>query len=157
MHEAAARKLITEPVEGRLLFDDLAVDKLLRLSGRQPYFLQLLCHCVVARCNRERMAYVTAAEVDIEADEVIMLGQTHLNFFWESPSEEGQKALTALARLTADGVPGTPDSITAKLAALGNALEESRQLEILSHLMDLGLVNRTVDAQYRFMVDLFRL
>lgn len=157
LDEEAARQLIVEPVQGKLLFDDLAVDKLLRLTGRNPYFLQLLCHSVVAHCNSKRFAYVTAGEMDMAVAEALVLGQAHLRFLWEGVSKGGREALAALARLTTDGEPRTPAAVASRLAALGRDTEEPGLLEILTPLTDRGLLQRSFDDQYRFTADLFRI
>jgi hypothetical protein len=155
LEEVAARKLITAPVEGKLLYDDLAIDKLLRFSGRQPYFLQLLCHCLIAHCNQER--YVTVIDVDLAANDALSLGQGHLRFLWNSALAEGQALLIALAQLAADGEPGTLPAISAKLSSLGRAFQRKQVLETLEHLKTLGLINKSAGMHYRFSADLLQM
>ncbi len=155
LDEVAARQLITAPVEDRLLYDDLAIDKLLRLSGGQPYFLQLLCHCVVTLCNRGRLAYATVAEVEAVVDEALMLGQAHLRFLWASATPDGRAALAVLARLTANGEPGTTEAMAAGLAEAGMAPDVVATT--LAHLTTLGLTSRSTDGRYTFAADLIRL
>jgi len=156
LDDDSARKLIHTPVEGRLLYDDLAVDKLLRLSGRQPYFLQLLCYALVAHCNHESIPYVTSAEVGKAEDEATMLGQAHLRFLWEGASPEGQAALTALAWLISRGELGTVEAIATRLRSLGQHQKITRLPETLLQLKNLDLVNESTDKRFQFSADLVR-
>jgi outer membrane protein assembly factor BamB len=156
LDDASARRLIQTPVEGRLLYDDLAVDKLLRLSGRQPYFLQLLCYSLVSHCNRERISYVTSAEVGKAEDEASMMGQAHLRFLWESLSPEEQAALTALAWLISRGDLGTIEAISARLRSLGRHQEIKCLPESLLQLKKLDLVTESLEKRYQFTADLVR-
>ncbi len=60
LSQAAARALIVEPVAGYgLAYDELAVDKPLRVTAGHPYFLQLTCHALVNHANRQRRGYLT--------------------------------------------------------------------------------------------------
>ncbi|HFC12847.1 MAG TPA: ATP-binding protein, partial [Anaerolineae bacterium] len=49
--DSAAINLITEPVAPQLVYDDLALDKILRVTANHPYFLQLVCYSLVKRAN----------------------------------------------------------------------------------------------------------
>lgn len=75
---AAARQLIFGPVEGRLAVDDLAIDRVLQLTGRHPYFIQLYCHTLVRAANRERRGHIILEHVDTVLDEVLEQGEAHL-------------------------------------------------------------------------------
>lgn len=154
LDEESTRKLVVEPVEGRLLYDDLTVDKLLRLSGRQPYFLQLLCHALVSYCNRERLAYVTPAEVDPAVEEAMMLGQAHLRFLWESASAEGQTVLTTLAWLISRGELGTLEAISDRLNSVSYDQANMHLPAVLDQLVSLGLVSESTAGRYVFTSDL---
>jgi len=156
LDDASARKLIHEPVDDRLIYDDLAVDKLLRLSGCQPYFLQLLCHALVTHCNRERIAYATSTEVGVAEKEAISLGEAHLRFLWEGASTEGQAVLSAIAETITRGELGTAEAIAARFKSVGHHQDNTRLPEILQHLTNLGLVNRSTDGRFRFSADLVR-
>jgi hypothetical protein len=154
LDDASARKLIHAPVEDRLLYDDLAVDKLLRLSGRQPYFLQLLCYALVSYCNREHISYVTTAEVGAAEEDALMLGQAHLHFLWKGASLEGQVVLSALAWLLSSGELGTVEAIAARLRSLDRRQEIGILPETLLQLINLDLLNETTDHRYQFNADL---
>ena len=68
---AAATRLITEPVAPQLIYDDLALDKILRVTAGHPYFLQLVCYTLVKRANSQRTGYVTISDVNAAVDEML--------------------------------------------------------------------------------------
>jgi hypothetical protein len=66
LDEASARRLITEPVQGRFEYDDRAVERLLALSGCYPYLVQYLCYELIERarsCSRTRIDEAAVAEL----------------------------------------------------------------------------------------------
>lgn len=78
LSEDAAIRLITEPVAPDLVYDDLAIDKILRVTAGHPYFVQLVCYTLVQRANSERTGYVTISDVNAGLDEMLSLGEVHL-------------------------------------------------------------------------------
>ena len=71
LDEAEARELIVEPVKDMYLYSDEAIQRLLELTGCEPYRLQRLCHAtiiaVLARVRDQQIASpveVTASDVE---------------------------------------------------------------------------------------------
>jgi len=93
-----ARTLITRPVEGSYEYEEEAIERILTLSQRKPFVIQLVCHECVKRLWQEQSgAIITLADVDavwplvqrrLESDEKA-----------EAPSEES--ALPSLTYPTA--------------------------------------------------------
>ena len=81
--EEAAIRLITEPVAPDLIYDDLAIDKILRVTAGHPYFVQLVCYALVKRANAERTGYVTISDVNATLDEMLSLGEVHFAYLWQ--------------------------------------------------------------------------
>jgi hypothetical protein len=120
LEEDAARRLITEPVrqEG-MLYDDLAVQEIVRLTAGHPYFTQLLCQVLVNRCNDDERNYVTIQSVREGLDELLELGRTHLTYVWNTSDEETRLCLAALADLRARIDRVTAAAISNRLADYG--------------------------------------
>ena len=122
LQEAAARELITRPIAGQLIYDDLALDRMLRLTGGHPYFLQLLCHTLVEQANHDRRTIVTAAHVRSAVEPALMLAEAHLIGLWhELTSAERQ----ALAVFVPNAAPITLEQIARALDASGTPLVRS--------------------------------
>jgi hypothetical protein len=132
LEEDAVRRLITEPVQQEgMLYDDLAVQEIVRLTAGHPYFTQLLCHILVNRCNDGERNYVTIQSVREALDELLELGRTHLTYVWNTSDEITRLCMAALAELRA-----RMDRVTA--AAIANRLGDYGQE------LSLGQVNRAM-------------
>ncbi len=93
-------RLITEPVQPYgMVYDDLAIDEILRLTARHPYFTQLLCDILVNGCNETRRNYVTVQDVRDAVGELLETGRAHLEFLWQTSDRETRLTLAALAEL----------------------------------------------------------
>jgi len=160
LDEVAARCLISEPVaDAGLLYDDLAVDKMLKATAGHPYFLQLLCHTLVNILNQERIAYVTVGDVNRALEEMLNLGEAHLAYLWERAAPWEQAVLAALARLISSGEPGSAGAVTSLLADYGLAVDPVAVSEALHRLAVRGPLRPAGagSARYEFEVDLVRL
>jgi hypothetical protein len=98
--ESQARRLIEEPVAAYgVVYDDLAVDEILRLTGRYPYWLQLVCSVLVDRCNEMERNYVTIQTVRDIVQGILEYGRVQLVYLWHQSSLVEKAALSALASL----------------------------------------------------------
>jgi len=156
----AARQLIVEPVQGYgLLYDDLAIDKMLRVTAGHPYFLQLLCHAMVNLHNREQLNYITIQDVNHTLEEIIGLGEAHLAFLWSESTKEERAVLMALTRLISSGEPGTRGAIAGLLEEYGLRIDSAEVSEVAKKLVRRGIVRGMGPEgdHYEFTVDLMRL
>jgi hypothetical protein len=160
LEENAARRLISQPVSDYgLVYDDLAVDKMLKATGGHPYFLQLLCHTLVSIHNRERVNYVTVGDVNRALQEMLGLGEAHLASLWERAMPRERAILAALARLVSIGEPGTSRAVTGLLADQELRIDPADVTRTLQRLVAQDLLREVGEgrAYYEFQVDLVRL
>jgi hypothetical protein len=99
LSDASATQLICEPVRPNLIYDDLALDKILRVTTGHPYFLQLVCYTLVKRANARRTAYATVSDVNAAIDEMLSLGEVHFAYLWQRSSYTERALLMAMAHL----------------------------------------------------------
>jgi hypothetical protein len=93
-------RLIKEPVQPcGMMYDDLAINEMLRLTACHPYFTQLLCNILVNQCNEAQRNYVTIQNVRDVVEELLETGYAQLTFLWKTSDQETQLALAALAEL----------------------------------------------------------
>ncbi|MBX3001785.1 MAG: hypothetical protein KF893_24890 [Caldilineaceae bacterium] len=152
LEAANARRLIEEPVASFLQYDDLAVDKMLRLTGGHPYFLQVLCHAVVLDANRRRSAVVTAEEVDAASTQALEMSEAHLLSLWRELTEAERPIAEAIAHHDPRTDAATVDVLASLLPAIPR--------QMLATLLD-GLSRRRVLAVdgrggYHFVLELQR-
>jgi len=95
-----ALRLIQQPVEASgMRYDDLALDKMWRVTAGHPYFLQLLCHSLVNRHNKTERNYMTVADVNAALDEILSSGEAHFIYLWTESTSEEKMILTAISRM----------------------------------------------------------
>jgi hypothetical protein len=95
----AAIRLMRDPVAPNLIYDDLAIDKILRVTAGHPYFLQLVCYSLVNRANNREKAYITISDVNASLDEMLRLGEVHFAYLWQRSSPPERALLAAMSRL----------------------------------------------------------
>jgi outer membrane protein assembly factor BamB len=156
----AAHRLITEPVSDcGLVYDDLALDKMLKATAGHPYFLQLLCHTLVNLHNRERINYATVGDVNRALAEMLGLGEAHLAYLWERAAPRDRAILAALAHLVSAGEAGTAGAVTGLLGSYGLETDPAEVTRAMQRLAAKDLL-QSVGAErtsYEFQVDLVRL
>ncbi len=90
-------RLIREPVAGALDVDELAVEKITRLTNGHPYFVQLLCWALVNHCNAHKHSYATINDVNDVLQEILTAGTAHLAYVWQQADDAERLALAGLA------------------------------------------------------------
>jgi hypothetical protein len=117
-----AMRLIQEPVaEGGMQYDDLALEKIWRVTAGHPYFLQLVCHNLVNLHNRLRRSYTTVADVNASLEEILTAGEAHFVYLWMESDPAQKLALFAMAHTGAPFL--TPVQAADDLARRGAPVE----------------------------------
>ena len=133
-YEEAVR-LIQEPVAAYgMCYDDLALDKMWRITAGHPYFLQLLCHSLVNQHNRAGRSYVTVSDVNTALDEILSSGEAHFIYLWNESSQTERQVLTALSRIMTLTGHVIPAQVEDYLDERGIPLGRHVVLETLHHL-----------------------
>ena len=92
--------MIEDPVSAyNMRYDDLALDKMWRLTSGHPYFLQLFCHSLVNRHNKTERNYVTIADVNAALEEILTSGEAHFIYLWTESTSAERMVLFALSRI----------------------------------------------------------
>jgi len=108
LSQEAAERLIRDPVDPQIVFDDLAVAKILRVTAGHPYFLQLVCYTLVNRANSQKKGYVTISDVNAGVNEMLRLGEVHFAYIWQRSSYIERALLVAAANLMSANIPFMP-------------------------------------------------
>ncbi len=163
LDQEAARQLISEPVAPNLTYDDLAIDKIIRLTAGHPYFLQLVCYSLVKRANEQRTGYITITDVNETVDEMLGLGEVHFAYIWQRSNSAERTVLITIAHLIDRELPFrvtdivaelneykialTPSDVTTALQSLvqRNVVQEVNQRGNTYYEMKLGLVGQWVE------------
>jgi hypothetical protein len=160
LDQKAARALIVQPVAAYgLRYDDLAVDKVLRMTAGHAYFLQLTCHALVNHANRERRGYLTIQDVNDVLGEMMELGEAHFAFLWEESSPAERLVLASLSRLLGQEPAVTVAQVAELLAARGVSLPAGEAAQALERLMERDILReaRGQPPRYDYKVGLVHL
>jgi hypothetical protein len=144
--EEAAVRLITEPVAPDLIYDDLAIDKILRVTAGHPYFVQLVCYALVKRANAERTGYVTISDVNATLNEMLSLGEVHFAYLWQRSSHAERVVLTAVAHMTHDETAFHPEDIMEFLEPFGIHLAPTDITAALNMLVEREIMREVNDG-----------
>ena len=110
LDERAARRLITNPIpDWPLDVPPAAVDRIIELTGCQPYLLQLACYELVnwfntsSRRGAPNPRRVELGDVEQAAGAALRSGASYFAGLWDDAGDEGRPAL-ALAAAEPEGV-----------------------------------------------------
>jgi len=134
-------RLITEPVQLQgMVYDDLAIDEILRLTACHPYFTQLLCNILVNQCNEAQCIYVTVQDVRNALEELLETGRAHLTFLWQTSDPEAKLTLATLAELRSRLDQVTAAAIADRLGAYQMRLNPGQIMETMEQLASRDIV-----------------
>ncbi|MDR3403468.1 MAG: ATP-binding protein [Chthoniobacter sp.] len=142
--EEQARILIEQPVAPALRYDPLAVAKILRATGRHPYFIQMLGQLLVSHCNNNESSYITLADVNLVLEAAVQSSSSHVKYLaTEYASEDERPLLCLLARLTDDAKPTVTLAEIAQFAEMSKwtGWEEDRIAILINSLQHKRLVH----------------
>jgi len=135
LEHTEALRLIQEPVAPfGMKYDDLALDKMWRVSAGHPYFLQLLCHNLVNQHNKTERNYVTVADVNAALEDILASGEAHFVFLWAESTLNEKLVLTALSRMIPLAGSATPLEVVDYLTERGVSVERQALSGALHHL-----------------------
>lgn len=99
LSEEQTHHLVTRPVAGVIEYERPAVDRIYQIASGHPYFTQLTCHELFARCQRTEQRKIAVADVESVLDDVVERGTVNLKFVWDEASDIEKWSLAALVQL----------------------------------------------------------
>lgn len=131
-----ARALITDPIKGYLRYDELAIEKILRITGLHPYFIQGSCRAIVNYCNEKKKNYVTLTDINEVMRDAVESSTAHVKYLYQDYANEKEQAvLTFLSHVTDDSKLFATAREISRYASENNFDYEPRLVqEILSSL-----------------------
>ena len=142
LSEDDTRRLVTEPVAGRLEYLPLARDRVVELTSRHPFLVQSLCNQVFERAAAAGTRTVTADQV-MEAATEMVRDNEHFRTLWGYAGSERRRLLLALCDRLSKG----PDAVNLelfelKLDELGVQVHRRRELaDDIAELRELELID----------------
>ncbi|MFZ6031268.1 MAG: AAA family ATPase [Chloroflexota bacterium] len=142
-----AFRLVQEPVAGfGMRYDDLALDKIWRVTAGHPYFLQLMCHSLVNRHNKTQRPYITVADVNAALEDILASGEAHFVYLWNEAGSVEKLTLTALSRMGPQANYITAAEVADFLVERGIPTDRQAVNEALHHLALRDVLSTTQSA-----------
>ncbi|MCB0162694.1 MAG: tetratricopeptide repeat protein [Anaerolineae bacterium] len=156
LEQDATLQLIRRPAQSILTYDDVAAERIWRLTGGHPYFTQLLCHEIFNQAQRRDNWQVTEADVEAAIDNAVSAGQSALEWFWDEVSLIERFTLYTLGQPEFNGQGASLDQLIAQRNARGVQIPDFELRALPDQLVDREVLKRDVEEHYRFAVELVR-
>ncbi|MGC1121662.1 MAG: ATP-binding protein [Candidatus Methanofastidiosia archaeon] len=160
LDEESAKALITQPVKGILLYDQYAIKKILDFSGKNPFYIQLLCHTLVNYINeKKKKNFAEAGDIDMTVlDKARESAESILGLMWQELSQIEKSILFAISRLKSQ-LRRSVDlaEIQVCLRQYNIKVKRGRLFNILESLIEKDIITKSLDypAYYDFNIILF--
>jgi type I restriction enzyme M protein len=159
----SARRVVVEPVKGKLTYSPEAVDRVLTLSAKQPFLLQSLCNCVFDFAAETKSRVITVDSVNEAASALVKSGG-HFSKLWDYAAQgtaTGRRRCQYILLVLADAFKRSMDLDFGGLqeVLLQNGVEISDEaiaadLEYLRELELVSLVAVTGPGRYQLAIPL---
>jgi type I restriction enzyme M protein len=135
-----ARRLVVDPVRGRLTFSPEAIDRVISVTACQPYLLQCLCDRIFDFAKKAKTSSITLDMVDQVAVSYATDNE-HFASLWGYAETERRRLILLLCSKRADDNLLTFGTLKELLAQQGIELTDSELEDDLVFLRELELVD----------------
>ncbi|HLF84659.1 MAG TPA: two-component regulator propeller domain-containing protein [Blastocatellia bacterium] len=153
-------RLITEPVEGRVVYGRGVMDLVYRLTAGQPFYTQVICQNVVDYMNEHRQNWVTVADLGHVITDIVDNPLPQMIYSWDALSDDEKLGLSLLGEVLTDGIAyATAGQLRASVKANDypvNLSENTIRLT-LEEMFRRELLEKDPADGFRFKIDLLRL
>ena len=151
-----SREAILRPIEisqSPLTFSPSSVDEIAEMSGGYPYFIQYICKeafdAWISQMQNGEIPSVAKREITAKLD------QDFFSARWDRATDRQQEFMKVIATLdTANAEFTIQEIVSASRKVLKKAFSPSHATQILSALLEKGLVYRNRHGKYSFAVPL---
>ncbi len=160
LSEKDALRLITEPVEGRVVYGRGVVEELYRLTAGQPFYTQVLCQNTVDYMNEHEQNWVTGGDLKHVLADIIDNPLPQMTYTWDGLSDDEKLVLSLLAEALPNG-SGSASARELRTAVEVNQypvnLSENTIRVTLEELFRREMVEKDAGNGFCFKIDLLRL
>jgi ligand-binding sensor domain-containing protein/protocatechuate 3,4-dioxygenase beta subunit len=155
-----ALRLITEPVDGRVVYGRGVIEAICRLTAGQPFYTQVTCQNIIEYLNEHEQNWVTLADLQKVTSEIIDNPLPQMIYSWETLSGDEKLVISLLAETIEDGEAfATAGDLRAsvRMNAYPVNLSETTIRMTLEEMFRRELLDKDVNGGFRIKIDLFRL
>jgi hypothetical protein len=153
-------RLITEPVQGRVVYGRGVVDVIHRLTAGQPFYTQVMCQNVVDYMNEHKQNWLTLADLQPVITDIVDNPLPQMIYAWDGLSDDEKLGLSLLADTLADGsayVTANQLRTSVKANDYPVNLSENTIRLTLEDMFRRELLEKDSSDGFRFRIDLLRL
>jgi len=154
LREDETESILAGPVRGSLSYDYEVIRRVHRLSGGNPFFVQLFGHILFER--RNEAGWVGLADVDQALEQVVAYGTPQFESIWANTSPAGQVVLSAFATMVGHYGIGSARDIAAHLRDQGVQMPLPDIEQALSELGSQQVLDKLGGGTFRFSSELLR-
>lgn len=155
LDKESAEKLIKEPVNGFIEYDDLAVERLMKVTACYPYLLQLFCFHLVNLHNEKKIVYIGLEDINEVVDRVVESGEAHFRYLYDNSSQNEKLILSALCEALNFATRVTISDMMNLLNEMRVSIELNEMKNCLEMLEKKGIIEVT-GSVCDFKIDLVR-
>ncbi|MBC8231848.1 hypothetical protein H8E77_20045, partial [bacterium] len=165
LSERHALRLITEPVREQVIYPRGIPKSIVRLTGGQPFYTQVVCQNLVDRLNESRRNRVRKGDMEAVVQELVDNPPPQILYFWDGLNMEQQNVLSLLGEVLENFSRYASAEMLMNFAQeqkLNLEMETPNWEGVLDELFIREILERKQVSgdgiyEYRFRVDLFRL
>jgi ligand-binding sensor domain-containing protein len=96
-------RLITDPVEGRMVYGRGAIEAICRLTAGQPFYTQVTCQNIVDYMNEHEQNWITLADLQHVTADIVDNPLPQMIYTWDALSDDEKLVMSLLADVLVDG------------------------------------------------------
>jgi ligand-binding sensor domain-containing protein/AAA+ ATPase superfamily predicted ATPase len=153
-------RLITDPVEGRVIYGRGVIEAICRLTAGQPFYTQVTCQNIVDYMNENQQNWITLADLQYVTADITDNPLPQMIYTWDALSDDEKLVMSLLADILQDG----NDFATAyDLRAYARSNEYPMNLSettirmTLEEMFRRELLDKNPSEGFRIKIDLLRL
>ena len=103
LSERDTRRLVTEPVEGRVVYGRGVIEAIYRLTAGQAFYVQVLCQNMIDFMNEHQQNWITSSGLQQVVAEIIDNPLPQMIYTWDALSDDEKLVWSLLAETLEDG------------------------------------------------------
>lgn len=153
-------RLITEPIEGKVVYGRGVIDAIYRLTAGQPFYTQVTCQNIVDYLNEHEQNWVTLADLHKVTKDIIDNPLPQMIYTWDALSDDEKLVISLLSETLTNGelfATAYDIWLSVKMNQYPVNLSETTIRLTLEEMFRRELLDKNVSDGFRLKIDLFRL
>jgi ligand-binding sensor domain-containing protein len=152
-------RLITEPVQGRVVYGRGVIDRVYRLTAGQPFYTQVICQNAVDYMNEHRRNWIVLSDLGHILDDIVDNPLPQMIYAWEGFSDDEKMVASVLAERLGNGSAfSTAADLKTRIKSNNYPvhLSEHTIRLTLEEMLRREILDKDAGDGFRFRMDLFR-